>query len=118
MEQDLIIREAGQYKNLDFKPNLKKGYKGLDNGNHIVITKNNFAEGMEKEGQYGKFYVCQVEYKGEDVGFILNEKEHTLYKDCGGVGDKLTVTLNKVEYLNPVTNIQMLLNKLAFKLVE
>jgi len=118
VEQDLEIREAGEYKNLDLKPNLKRGVKGIDNGNHIIITKNVYAEGMEKEGNYGKYYICQVEYKGEDVGFLLSAKEHAPYKDCGGVGDKVKITLNKEEYTNPKSGIQMLIPRLSFELVE
>lgn len=122
-EQELTITENGNYKNLHLKSNLGKGQKGLDDGNHVIILKANFAEGYENKKNEGtdkaySFFNCRVEYKGEEASFLLYDKEHEAFKNCGGVGDQVKITLNKVAKINPVTNVEMLLQELSFELVE
>ena len=117
MEQDLNIVTNGQYKNINLKPRPMKGIKGLESDNYIIVEKV-FPEGYENQGKFGPSYSCKVLYKGEEVAFWLNEKEHNVYKDLGGQGDKVKITLKKEPYVNPKTGVEMLFNKLYFELVD
>ena len=90
-EQALEIIENGQYKNIALKGNMKKGIDGLEDGNHVVIEKV-FASGYENNGQFGKSFSCKAIYNGDEVSFWLNEKEHEVYQDVGGEGDKVKIT--------------------------
>jgi len=82
-EQKLEIKTNGEYKNIDIK--------SIENGNYVVIEKI-FVEGMEKTGQYGKYYIVKAKYQDEEVSFFLNEKQHNEFKQCGGIGDNVKVT--------------------------
>jgi len=94
-EQDIEIKTKGDYKNIDLRQ--------LDNGNYIIVTKKDFAEGKEinspfldKNGNPKINYRCKAEYKGEEVSFFINkEEEHKQFADCGGVGDRVKITFNK-----------------------
>ena len=114
MEQELEIAMNGEYKNLNLKPKPLKGIKGIEVGNHIVVEKS-FAEGYEFNGKFGPSYSCKVNYKGEEVTFWLNKKEHDVYKDLGGVGDKVKISLNRESYVNSKTGLEVLYNKLHFE---
>lgn len=117
VEQTLEIVPNGQYKNINLKPKLNKGIPGLDNGNHIIVEKTNFAEGMAINGKFGTSYSCRVTYRGEEVSFFLNEKEHQQYAQTGDVGDSVKITLTKEPFVNKKTGVEMLFNKLTFELV-
>jgi hypothetical protein len=113
VEQEIEIRTNGAFKNIELKPKLHKGIKGLTSGNHIVVSKI-YKDGMEKEGQYGKYYIAKVLYKDEEVSFFLNEKEHEAFSKAGNIGDKVKITLNKESFVNKKTGVESMLNKLTF----
>ena len=113
-ETDLPITENGQYKNIVLKPKPLKGIKGIEPDTYIVVEKV-FAEGYENDGKFGKSYSCKVSYKGDEVTFWLNEKEHTIYKDIGGVGDNVKIYLTRESYMNPKSGLEITYNKLNFE---
>lgn len=115
-EQTLEIQENNGFKNLNLKPKLHKGIKGLDNGNHVVVNKL-FKDGLEKTGQYGKFYIIKALYQDQEVSFMLSEKEHTGYRDCGEIGDNIQILLSKESVVNKKTGVEMVYNKLNFERV-
>ncbi len=114
MEQTLEIKANGTFKNIELKPKLHKGIKGLDNGNHIIVEKI-YKDGLEKDGQYGKYYIMKVLYKDQEVSFFLSEKEHAEFSKHGDVGDKIKISLNKEPFVNKKTGVESLLNKLIFE---
>lgn len=105
------------YYNLNLKENVKKGTKGIDDGNFIIVKKR-FAEGMERNSQYGKSYSCAVEYDGKQASFWLNEREHDVYKNVGGQDDLVRITLNEEKYINKKTGAKGLRAVLSFELVD
>lgn len=113
VEQDIQITKNGEFNNLNLKPKLIKGIKGLEDGNHIVVEKI-YKDAIEKTGTYGKFYGCKVLYKGEQVSFILNPKEYAEFAAQGDIGDKVKITLKKEVKLNPKSGIEMIVSKLHF----
>jgi len=113
-EQTLEIVQNGEYKNINLKPKLNKGIAGLNDGNFIVVEKV-FAEGYEVESKFGKSYSCRAKYKGDEVSFWLNAKEHDVYKDLGGIGDSVKITLKKEAFVNPKTGVEMLIARLYFE---
>jgi len=113
-EQELEVTQNGEYKNINLKPKLNKGIAGLNDGNFITVAKV-FAEGYEVTSKFGLSYSCRANYKGDEVSFWLNEKEHAVYKDIGGVDDSVKITLKKEPYVNPKTGMEMILNKLYFE---
>ncbi len=120
VEQELEIQINGDFKNISPKPNLNKGVKGLDIGNHIVVEKV-YAEGFEmkpKAAGWKPYYSVKVVYKGEEVTFLMSQIEHNKYKEIGGVGDKVKVTLTEEKITNPKTNIVSLIPRLTFEAVE
>lgn len=116
VEQDIVITESGGYSNIDLKPKPLKGIKGLDNGNYVIVEKV-YAEGRAVDTKYGISYACKVKYKGTEVSFWLKDFEHEKYKTCGGIGDKVKITLSKEPFVNKKTGVEMLLNKLKFEKV-
>jgi len=122
VKQELEILKNGQYSNLNLKPKLNKGLKGLDDGNHIIVEKV-FAEGYEYISKtlkdYNdeplKSYSCKVLYNGEEVTFWLNAKEHEVFKDIGGIGDNVKISLKKEPTVNKFTGVEMLINRLYFE---
>ena len=115
-EQKIEIVQNGDYKNIRLKPNIKKGFKGLENGNHIVVEKL-YDESRELQGKYGAFYSCGVKYMDNEVSFILNPKEHKKFDKVGEIGDKVKITLNKESFVHPKTGVEMLINRLSFEKV-
>jgi hypothetical protein len=116
MEQKLEIKTNGNFKNIDLKPKLHKGIKGLDNGNHIVVEKI-YKDGLEKDGQYGKYYIIKALYLEQEVSFFLNEKENEAFSNVGTVGDKVKITLKKEDFVNKKTGVESRINKLFFEKV-
>ena len=128
-EQKIEITENGQYKNIGLRSNLKKGIKGIEDGNYIIVTKK-FAEGKETRSMFEgvKGYNILVEYEGQDVSFFLNNKfradgtqwfdEYDRFNACGGIGDKVKITLRKEPFVNQKTGIEMIKQVLEFEKVE
>jgi hypothetical protein len=116
LEQKLEVKTNGNFKNIDLKPKLHKGIKGLDNGNHIVVEMM-FKEGLKKDGQYGPYYIMKVLYDEQEVSFFLNEKEHDNFAAVGEVGDKVKITLIKEDFINKKTGVESKINKLVFSRV-
>lgn len=114
MEQELKLVTNGDFKNLHLKPNIKKGIEGLEDGNYAVVGKVH-KEGLEKEGMYGKYYICRVNYRGDECSFILNEKEHAAFSACGDLGDDVKITLKKETIQNYKTGVEMIVKKLYFE---
>ncbi len=115
VEQDVTIIKNGKYNNLFLKPSPSKGAPGMDNGNHVIVTKS-FVDGKEFPGQYGPSFLCAVEYKGEKCSFFLNQKEHDVWKTLGGQGDKVKVTLTERTIMTKTG--KRIVADLSFELVE
>lgn len=105
-ERKLKIVENKGYKNLDFKEKATVVLNGkevkteefvLDDG--FVFIQKSYVEGLEKVGSKAgktwKFYICKGKYAGDEVSFILTEREHEAYKVLGGVDDTIKVTGKK-----------------------
>jgi len=116
-EQDLEIVENKGFKNLQLKPNVAKGIAGLEDGNFVIIEKT-FAEGREVTMPTHTFYSCGARYKDTDISFILNPKEHEIYKNTGGVGDRVKITLKKEPYVNPMTGAEGIAKRVYFEVVD
>lgn len=116
VEQKLEIKSNGKFNNIDLKPKLHKGIKGLDNGNYIIVEKI-YKDGLEKEGQYGKYYIMKVLYQEQEVSFFLSEKEHAEFSSLGEIGDKIKISLKKEPFVNKKTGVESILNKLVFERV-
>lgn len=114
--QTNIGKDGKEYYNLNLKPKPLKNIKGLDDGNFIIVEKV-FIEGYEIESKYGKIYSCKVKYDNKEPTFILNEKEHAVYKNIGGIGDGVKITLNKRSVLNKMTGMEMIVPTLSFEKV-
>ena len=114
-EQKLEIVENGQYNNLNLKTNFAKKIKGIEDGNYIIVTKC-FAEGREWQGKYGPSYSCKVTYDDTECSFWLNQKEHEVFMDCGGIDDKVKITLKKETYV--LNNEERTKQVLYFEKVE
>jgi len=130
MEQKLEVTTNGQYKNIGLKTTyerdnqgnliIENGEKkvkvaGIEDGNYIIVTKK-FAEGKAcPDKGYGISYICAVEYEGEDVGFFLKDYEHDTYKDLGGVGDKVKISLKKEMKTNKKTGAVIEAQTLSFE---
>lgn len=101
VEQDLDIVTNGDYKNINLKTKINKAtgdvVQGISVGNHIIVEKI-FAEGREVNMGTYKFYSCGVKYKDEDVTFTCSEKEHEAYAECGGIDDKVKISVEQIEY--------------------
>lgn len=115
VEQDLTISENGKYKNLYLKPSPSKGALGIDNGNHIIVTKT-FVDGKEFPGKWGPSYLCAAEYKSEKCSFFLNQREHDIWKTTGGQGDKVKISLTERTVMTKTG--KKIVADLAFNLVE
>lgn len=107
-EQKVSITANGKWNNINFKSDYKKGITGLDPGNFCYVTKS-FAAGKPFVKEYPNpdgtktavtSYICGVEYEGTKCSFFLKGKEHDEFKDCGGIGDKVKVTLEEVPKVN------------------
>jgi hypothetical protein len=105
-----------EYNNLNLKSKPLKGIVGLDSGNFVIFTKK-YAEGRSIVSQYGESFSCMVEYAGKEGTFFLKPREHKDYAACGGVGDKVKISLNKEPWTNPKTGVEMILSNLSFEKV-
>lgn len=96
---DITSRESNgrEYKNINLKTRLNGGelVKGLEPNTYIIVQKQ-FVEGRPIT-QYPLFS-CKVIYKGEEVSFVLNEKEHEQYKKIGEVGDNVKISMHQETY--------------------
>ena len=94
-EQILNITERGQYKNIDLKD--------IDNDNYIIVQKI-FEKGLEKKATKGdrtwNYYIIKARYNDEEVGFILSDTANSMYKELGGIDDKIKITCHLVEKKN------------------
>ena len=113
VEQTIQVKTNGQYKSLDVGT--------LGNGNHIIVTKN-FATSKRMEGvakATGKpylFWSAGVTYNGEKCTFAINKEEQAkAFDECGGVDDRIKVTLTK-EILQNKKGIDYVKKTLSFAL--
>ena len=98
-EKTLKIVPNGEYKNIKLKEKLVVNVGGKDivtedfvlEGGYIDIVKT-YATGKEMEGKYGKYYICNVTYNGEEAGFILSAREHEAYGVLGDEGSTIRIT--------------------------
>ena len=106
-----------------------KTYKNID----LRILENNASITIEKKflglrevnvpARNGKepysFYSGQVNYDGEEnVGMSLSNKEVAdSFEACGGIGDKIRITLNKEMYVDK-RGMDRVAKKFTFELVE
>jgi len=122
---NIQIVKNGEYKNVSLKNKYKveNGKKvvtqqGINPGDSAVIEKI-FAEGKEQDGKYGPFFGCKAKLEsGEEVSFILNPREHELFRECGGVGDKVKVSAYVHDFINPKNGNEGKVERLKFDLVE
>lgn len=132
MEQELEIYENGNYKNIYPKTRYKREggkfvieggkkvvlFQGLEDGNHVIVTKTNFAEGKKIEKPTFTLYSCGVNYKDQLVTFALYESEHARFASAGGAGDKVKISCQKELVVNPKTGTESMADKLYFEKVE
>ena len=97
-EKILKVTTNGEYKNINLREKLVVEVGGetvvtekfvLEDG-FITVTKQ-FAEGLEKVGKYGKYFICKMIYNGEEVSTIMNERMHEAYKVLGGEDSTIKV---------------------------
>lgn len=123
MEKTLKLEEfktaKGEVKyNIYLKP--KDDKDSLQVGDHLHLEKI-FAEGIEKKGKFPTpYYVCQAKYGDKVVAFLLSQKEHEDFKNCGTVGTKVKVSLveERLEYFigkDKKTKQVRLVNRLKFE---
>jgi len=117
MEQQLIPVIKGEYKNLNLKSNKLKNIVGLEDGNHIIVTKL-FDTTIELNGQWGVFYSAKVRYGNDEVSFLLNKKENEAFNKAGVVEEKVKIMLHKELIPNPKTGIESVYQRLTFEKVE
>lgn len=133
VEQELEIYDSNGYKNIYLKTRYKrKGRnivfdgndkpivlnKGLEANNFVIVEKR-FPEGMKIEKPTYTMFNCGVIYKGEECGFLLmNEFDHKKYAECGGIGDKVKITLVEEESVDKMTGKKTMYDNLKFELVE
>lgn len=116
MEQKLKIETNGKYKNISLKANPMKNREGIDDGNYIVVEKL-YPNGKEISQATYTIYSCGVRYLGEEVSFILNEREYELFQQYE-VGDNVRITLKKETFINKKTGGESLIKKLYFEKVN
>ena len=105
MEQELKIYKTTNngvdYNNIYLKTKVSKAtgevFEGLKAGNYMEVEKI-FAEGLEKNMGSYSFYICKVNYKGEECSFTLYENEHDTFKMIGGIGNTIRITAEAYEY--------------------
>ncbi len=100
-EVTLPIQVNGQWKNISLKQKWDEGTlvrEGLGDGDYIIVTKGDYAEGKEFNGKFGLSYTCRVIYNDEEVSFFLNEKEHDRFKEVGA-GEKMKIINLKETYV-------------------
>lgn len=110
-EVKIEIQQKGNYNNIFPK-------KQLNAEEYITVVKSVYAEGLEKEGQYGKYYIGTVDYDGVTVSFFMNPKEHEAFRVAGGIGDKLRIFVKEEQVVNTKTNTKMLIPRMGFEKVE
>ena len=102
-EQELQILTNGEYKNINLKTRVDKKtgqvQQGLTVGNHIIVEKGDFTDALEiPKGTYNLYRFSGI-YKGEEVAwFGTRQDEADEWAECGGVGDKVKITLVQVPY--------------------
>jgi hypothetical protein len=123
-EAKLEIVQNGEYKNLELKEKFKvidnqkqTVSAGIPDGDYVIVTKE-FAEGLEVNGKFGPSYSCKVTYDGnEGCSFWLKPKEHDAYKSCGGVGDRIKISMAKKPFVMK-NGAEMTKQELSFEKVE
>ena len=131
MEQKIELIQNGNYFNLPLKTKYKKNgkmlvlddngqkiikEKGLDDGNFIIVEKK-YAEGRANDGLYGTSYSCGVIYGEQECSFWLNEAEHDVYKNLGGQGDSVKISMRIETYTHRVLGVPMEKQVLIFESV-
>jgi hypothetical protein len=90
-------KQGNQIYNLNLKTKVNAAtgevIQGLTVGNYVIVEKV-FATGFE--AKFG--YSCKVRYNNTECSFFLSQKEHEVYKDLGGIGDKVKITAVSYEY--------------------
>jgi hypothetical protein len=86
-------KDGKVYHSINLKP--KEGEDSLQPNQYCVLEKV-FAEGIEKEGKYGKYYICRVKYNDKDCSLLLSAKEHDNFKVVGEAGSKIKAILEEV----------------------
>ena len=98
---DVVSRNSKgkEYKNINLKNRIDAGelIKGLEPYTFVVVQKK-FVEGRPITTY--PLYSCQVVYKGEEVSFVLNEQEHAQYKQIGGIGDNIKISMHPETYIH------------------
>lgn len=89
---------------------------GLKPGNFITVKKK-YAEGYRQGAGESVYYSCAVIYKDKEVGFLLNEKNHELFKNCGGEGDTIRISFSTESFTNKAGK-EVTYNKFSFVKVE
>lgn len=118
-EQELQVatteKNGKEYNNIFLKP--FRGNTGLEPGNFVIVEKI-FVEGFRIGAQYGDIFSCKAKYKDNEVSFILNPRDHDIYKEIGGIGDNVKITLEEETRLNQKTKVKMIVSVLRFELAE
>ena len=91
------IVDSNGYKNIYPKGQDSKMVDPMPFNSFIKIHKK-YPNGIERDGKWGKFYSIKVDYTGEEVGLILNPKEHESYMSVGEVGDEIKIVVTGEQY--------------------
>lgn len=91
-----------EYNNLNLKTRVVNGkiLQGIDpDSTEGIIVERTQLEGLKVVNPLYKkpSYSCMALYKGQEVSFFLTEKEHQEFVSCGGIGDKVRLTLDSME---------------------
>ena len=100
-ETEVRISDNGGYKNIYPKGKDSAMVDPMPFNSYIKIQKM-YPNGIEKDGKYGKFYTIKVGYNDDEVGMILNPKEHESYLKAGEVGDEIKLIVRGEQYTKNV----------------
>jgi hypothetical protein len=116
-EQKINITKKGEYSNINLSD--------ITPENNFIIVEKVFPDGRQVKSNFtypdGKAmfnYSCKVKYNGTECTFFLKEKEHAIYKELGGAGDRVKIYRNEVTKVNPKTKVKMIVGELKFEKVE
>ena len=124
-EQELQIytttgKDNKEYKNIVLKTKVDKATGEVRQGlktDHFITVEKAFADGRKVAGGADwTMFGCGAKYKGEEVSFVLYDRDHDAWKECGGVGDVIRISAYTHKY--KYQDVEKSTLKLKFELVE
>jgi hypothetical protein len=111
-------------KNIHPKPSAKNGINGLPENGYVTVkkifdeAKSYDSKFKRKDGTPKQFGSAKVEYKGEEVYFLLSEPEMEAFNTTGGANDLIKVFWYKESFENRNTGVETVFKRLGFEKVE